>query len=136
MRILIDTDLDNTLIKYDVKNQRLFHLSQEVVSGNHDGELVTNLLFKKRIPIQHKGGRDGLRGVIAHRRKGNLYWIDVYHKNALPKKNRKERKDSKEIPTVRLKIYKELAREYLAAENDGINVMIAENEFREVDCND
>lgn len=135
MRVLVDTDLDKKLLKSGVDDAQLCVLATEIQNGIHDGVLVTNLLFKKRIGVQGQGARDGLRGVVAHKHEGNLFFIDVYHKNKPPKKTQKERKDPREIPVARMKIYKELAQSLLAADAAEIKVMIKNGEFREVNCN-
>lgn len=135
MRVLVDTDLNKILREEGITDVYLCQLATEVKNGNHDGELIRNLLFKKRVNSHAKGASNGPRSIVAHKAGGNMFFIDFYLKNDPPKKNKKERKYKEEIPPPRMKIYKELARSLLAQDDAGIKITIDNGEFREVNCN-
>lgn len=135
MRVFVDTELNKIIRQSGLDDTQLCKLAFEIKNGNHDGELISNLIFKKRIGIHGQGARDGLRGIVAYRAGANLFFIDIYAKNKTPGQVKTSRKNAKEIPDEVLEIYKEYAQNFLAADDEGIRVMIANNEIREVACN-
>ncbi|WP_414148144.1 type II toxin-antitoxin system RelE/ParE family toxin [Erwinia sp. BNK-24-b] len=125
MRVYIDTELDKKLRRQNVSDRLLFALAQEVARGLNDGELVANLLYKKRIPAGGQGRRDGLRSIVSFRRGETLFFIDVYSKNEVPK-------GQKEIPEWLLEAYKITAGDIMSWTDEQIALSLEAQEYREV----
>ncbi|MGK6327136.1 type II toxin-antitoxin system RelE/ParE family toxin [Erwinia sp. DT-104] len=128
MRVYIDTELDKKLRKHNVSDRCLFSLAEEIASGLNDGELLANLLYKKRIPVGGRGRRDGLRGIVAYMQGSTLFYLDLYAKNEVPK-------GQKEIPDSLLMAYKIAASDIMRWTDTQIVSAVKAGEYREVKCN-
>lgn len=120
MRILL-THYFARLAKHDgLSDKKITEACEELENGLHNGNLGGNV-YKKRVGIDSRGKRGGMRTIVAMRLPGNIFFLYGYPKN---------KKDT--LTDAEEATYKMLAKNYLNMTEITINRLIKSGELREV----
>lgn len=106
--------------KIGLDNKTLEIVINEISTGLHDGKLG-GLLYKKRIHINGRGKRSGVRTIIAFREEDKAFFIYGYSKNVRANIDEKEKK-----------VYLKLAKMYFSYNKTQITEAIKMKKFIEV----
>lgn len=106
--------------KAELTDELLCEAVSEMMKGLVDGDLGGNLL-KKRIGLSGRGKRGSARTIVATNRSDRWFFLYGFEKN--------ERSD---IPKSEIKALRELASEYLALEDKGIESAVRSRKLMEV----
>ncbi|AVR02862.1 type II toxin-antitoxin system RelE/ParE family toxin [Pluralibacter gergoviae] len=114
---------------FQLPDTALFAVAREVFEGRYEANLGGGVI-KKRIAINGKGKRGGIRSIIFFKVGSHIFFADTWSKNDTPK-------SGKEIDDAQLYAYRLLAETLLNLNDKQLIEMIAKNLLTEVkECED
>lgn len=120
MRILKTKIFNQWAKKTTLQDAELKKAVQEMRQGQYEASLG-GYLYKKRIALQGKGKRSGIRTIIAFKKDMNVFFVYGFSKNVRNNINEEEKQS-----------LKKLAKIYFSYNEIQINKAIKINEFIEV----
>jgi len=99
MRILITKHFAKWAKKNSLKHETLKQAAEEIINSNVDAELGS-FLFKKRIGIQNRGKRGGVRAIVFYQINNTVIFIHGFLKSEKDNLSVKEFKAFKSIANI------------------------------------
>ena len=135
MRLFVDSDVEDFLLKSGIADSALCEMANTLSQGSHDGELVKELLYKKRVGGNGRGARDSARALVGHSTKiENIFLLKMYEKNSPPNRSKKGKVGKKEIHRDVIESMSILAKSYLISSKEQLKNAVDLELLREVNC--
>jgi hypothetical protein len=119
-RIFMTRTFARWMRKAGLADQALCQAVSEMSQGLIDADLGGNVV-KKRVPLPGRGKRGGARTIVATNRGDRWFFLYGFEKN-----------ERANIDKDEIKALQELAAEYLAIDNQGIELAVSSGKFMEV----
>ena len=119
-RIFITRTFTRWMRKAGLTDQALCQAVSEMSQGLIDADLGGNVV-KKRVPLPGMGKRGGARTIVATNRGDRWFFLYGFEKN-----------ERSNIDKDEIKALQELAAEYLAIDDQGIELAVSSGKFMEV----
>lgn len=125
MKVYITDDFLDFMKVAKITDSKVASTAKELFLGLHDGELIPQRLFKKRIASPKQSKRDSNRSIVVIKSKEKMFFLAGWRKSDIPKRG-------KEIPDKLLEVYKLFAEDLLKMPEQKITEMIKIGLLKEV----
>ncbi|MBR7888892.1 type II toxin-antitoxin system RelE/ParE family toxin [Marinomonas sp. A79] len=125
MKVYVTDDFLVFMKRAKLIDAKVAAAAKELSFGLHDGELVPNKSFKKRIASLKQSKRDSNRSIVAVKLHERMIFIAGWRKADIPKKG-------KEIPDKLLEAYKLFAEDLLTMSEQKMAEIIEAGLLKEV----
>ncbi|MEE3663960.1 type II toxin-antitoxin system RelE/ParE family toxin [Brenneria sp. g21c3] len=128
MAIYVHRRFDKSFKNSGLTDADLCAVAAQVMRGEFEADLGGGVI-KKRMAL-NAGKSGGVRTIVFFKKNNNLFFYDGWSKGGFNKKG------AKEIEDDQLYTYKLLAKGYLKADSNAMDVLKQSGTFREVSCDE